>query len=200
MFKNSLETISSAYPVIKESLPQSALGYKTNNKYPEFPPLMSDGRAVTASYQPEAVLNEKLLRSNNIQSNWQYRRYLTKHANEIMEYNFREASNDAGYFARQDDVPSSQSNKILGVSSTPYLYSSSTDLSNPKTSDLHQQRKDSAPAGLTSSWSMIQNEINTAPEGRFPMFSDLKEIYLSREQLDARRISPVVTQDEFLRR
>jgi hypothetical protein len=84
MSTNSFETLSCAYPIIKETVPQSALGYRTNNKYPEFPPLMNDGRAVTASYQPEAVLNEKLIRSNNIQSNWQYRRYLTNHAKEIM--------------------------------------------------------------------------------------------------------------------
>ena len=166
MFTNSPETISSAYPIIKETIPQSALGYKTNNKYPAFPPLMSDGRAITASYQPEAILNEKLIRSNNIESNWQYRRYLTHHAKEIMEYNFREASTDSGYFARYSDLPTINSNQTLGFTTTPYLYSSVTD--------------SAKPVGFET--------------------SDLKEIYLSREQLDARRISPVVTQDEFLRR
>jgi len=164
MSTNSFETLSCAYPIIKETVPQSALGYRTNNKYPEFPPLMNDGRAVTASYQPEAVLNEKLIRSNNIQSNWQYRRYLTNHAKEIMEYNFREASTDAGYFTRHSELPSIDKNQVAGVSSTPYLYSSAIDTSKPKGYET----------------------------------SDLKDIYLSREQLDARRISPVVTQDEFL--
>jgi len=166
MSVNSFETISCAYPIIKETVPQSALGYRTNNKYPEFPPLMNDGRAITASYQPEAVLNEKLMRSNNIQSNWQYRRYLTNHAKEIMEYNFREASTDAGYFTRHSELPSIDKNQVVGVSSTPYLYSSAIDTSKPRGYET----------------------------------SDLKDIYLSREQLDARRISPVVTQDEFLRR
>jgi hypothetical protein len=164
MSTNSFEILSCAYPIIKETVPQSALGYRTNNKYPEFPPLMNDGRAVTASYQPEAVLNEKLIRSNNIQSNWQYRRYLTNHAKEIMEYNFREASTDAGYFTRHSELPSIDKNQVVGFSSTPYLYSSAIDTSKPKGYET----------------------------------SDLKDIYLSREQLDARRISPVVTQDEFI--
>jgi hypothetical protein len=166
MFTNSYETVSCAYPVIKETIPSSSLGYRTNNKYSEFPPLMSDGRAVTASYQPESILNEKLIRSNNIQSNWQYRRYLTQHAKEIMEYNFREASTDAGYFTRHSDLPNRDNNTVTGILSSPYLYSSSTDTSKPK--------------GFET--------------------SDLKDIYLSREQLEARRISPVVTQYEFLRK
>jgi hypothetical protein len=91
-------------PVIKESIPKSSLGYNTNNKYPEFPPLMSDGRSVTASYQPESALNESIIKSNNIKSNWEYRQFLTKNANELREYNFREACNDAGYFTRYDNI------------------------------------------------------------------------------------------------
>lgn len=166
MFSNQSETLSSAYPIIKETVPKSSLGYHTNNKYPEFPPLMSDGRSVTASWQPESIINAQMIQSNNIQSNWQYRRYLTQHAKDIMEYNFREASNDVGYYKRHADLYPMDSNKVSGTSATPYLYTSVLD--------------ETRPRGYET--------------------SDLKEMYLSREQLDARRISPVITQDEIMKR
>ena len=78
-FQNS-EEIDSAYPIIKETVPLSARGYHTNNKYPEFPPLMSDGRSIVASWQPEATTNADLIQNNNIESNWEYRKYLINSA------------------------------------------------------------------------------------------------------------------------
>jgi hypothetical protein len=166
MFSYQPEKLESAYPIIKETIPASSLGYNTNNKYPEFPPLMSDGRAVFGSWQPESILNADLLESNNIKSNWQYRRYLTKNSKEIMEYNFRESCNDAGYFKRPIDLPSMQSNSVTGFTNSPYLYKSVLD--------------------------------NTSVLGHDN--SDLKNLYLTREQLNARKISPVVTQEEFITR
>jgi hypothetical protein len=115
------EKMSCAYPVIKETLPKSALGYNTNNKYPQFPPLMADGRAVVASYQPEAVINNSILKETGIQTNWQYRNYLTHNAHDIMQYNFKEACNDSGYYKRYVDLPQ---RPLVG---TPYLYTSSVD-------------------------------------------------------------------------
>jgi len=168
MFTNSLsqaEPIYSAYPVIKETIPRSNLGYNANNKYPGFPPLMSDGRPITASWQPEALINQDLLEQNNIKSNWQYRKYLTHNSKDIMEYNFREASNDVGYFKRPIDIPSIQSQVVNGLRSGPYNFSSVLD-------NAH-------PFGYSS--------------------SDLKDMYLSREQLNARKISPVVTQENIFK-
>jgi hypothetical protein len=49
---------------------------------------------IKAYYQPEARKNAQIVENNHIQSNWQYRRYLTYHANEIREANFMEAYND----------------------------------------------------------------------------------------------------------
>ena len=152
------ESLECAYPVIKESIPHSALGYNTNNKYPEFPPLMSDGRSVTASWQPEAVINADLIESNGIKSNWQYRKYLTENAKQIMEYNFRESSTDVGYYKRPVDLPSIQSNNVSGVTHQPYSYASVLD--------------------------------NTKQFGFSN--SDLKQMYLTREQLEARKITPIV--------
>jgi hypothetical protein len=142
-------TLECAYPVIRETIPQSKLGYSTNNSYEGFPPLMNDGRPITASYQPEAVLNNKIIEENGIQSNWQYRQYLTKNATQIMKQDFREASNDVGYVQRFTDLKSD---------SMPYLYKSYDD--------------------------------NTQPLGY--QNSDLKELYLSREQLDSRRVAPTI--------
>jgi hypothetical protein len=158
------EKIDSAYPVIKETVPQSSLGYATNNKYPGFPPLMSDGRSVTSTWQPEALINDDLIQSNNIRSNWQYRRYLTNNSKDIMEYNFRESTNDVGYYKRPIDLPNIQSNAVSNMNGTPYIFSSILD--------------QSKPFGYQT--------------------SDLKEMYLSREQLDARKISPVITQADLL--
>lgn len=78
-------------------IPRSSLGYRTNNKYKNFPPLMSDGRSIISSLNNENQINQMLLSNNGITSNWQYRQYLMKNANTIMEYNYREAANDTGY-------------------------------------------------------------------------------------------------------
>ena len=157
------EKLECAYPVIKETIPKSSLGYSSNNKYPEFPPLMSDGRAIIGSWQPESTENANLIESNNIKSNWEYRRYLTKNSKDILEYNFRESCNDVGYFKRPIDLPSIQSNVVNGMNSSPFLYDSIIDKSKP-----------------------------TGYED-----SDLKQIYLTREQLDARKIAPVIHEEKL---
>lgn len=145
-----------AYPVIKETVPQSALGYNTNNLYSKFPPIMADGRSAISSWQPESAVNNQLLKNNNIKSNWEYRKYLTQHSQQIMEYNFRETCNDCGYFIPPLDVGSNEkSHKKM-----PYTYSSFTDTSKP---DGYQD-------------------------------SDLKQMYLSREQLNSRKVAPTYTE------
>ena len=92
-----------AYPQQKGYVVPSH-GYHLNNKYDGFPPLMSDGRAVVASWQPEALLNEELIKKSGIQSNWKYREYLTHNAKEIMKYNCVQASTDSGYLHRYADL------------------------------------------------------------------------------------------------
>jgi hypothetical protein len=159
------EYLYCAYPVIKETIPKSSLGYGTNNKYPEFPPLMMDGRAVIGSWQPESTENQIIIENNGIKSNWQYRRYLTQNSKDIQEYNFRESCNDVGYINRPINIPSIQSNVVSGMNNTPCRFTSFLD--------------NSRPVGYEN--------------------SDLKEVYLSREQLNSRKISPVVTQDDYLK-
>lgn len=158
-------SLECAYPIIKETIPATSLGYSTNNTYPEFPPLMSDGRPITATWQPESSINEDLIERNDIKSNWEYRKFLIENSKTIMEYNFRESSSDIGYYKRPIDIPSIQSNTISGdIKNTPYTFPSIAD--------------------------------HTRPEGYSS--SDLKDIYLSREQLEARKISPVITQAQLL--
>jgi hypothetical protein len=153
------ESTKCAYP---DHVPKSTLGYTTNNVYPGFPPKMADGRTVVASYQPEAVLNENLIKQAGIQSNWEYRRYLQQNGDHVMRDNFQEAANDAGYFQRF--LPSEQGD-YKTMFQEPKRYSSYQESPMP---------------------------INGKP-------SDLKELYLSKEQLHARKtISVPLTQEELI--
>lgn len=153
---NNNSTYSNAYPPIKETIPASHLGYQTNNRFPEFPPMMTDGRSLISSWQPESAMNNRIIKDNNIKSNWQYRKFIKQHANEILEYNLQEVCNDTGYFIKND---------TRQVTGGPYLYNSIND--NTKV------------LGLTED-------------------SDLKELYLSRERLDARKVAPAMTQAELI--
>ena len=146
-------TVDEAYPV-KEVSASAYLGYHTNNQYPSFPPLMADGRSIMASYQPEPVMNEYLLKETGVKSNWEYRKYLTHYGKNIMKYNFTQTATDAGYVKRYTDLNLDNSKKVY---STPYLFKNDT----------------SAPPANYST-------------------SDLKELYLSREQLNARLMNPIV--------
>lgn len=154
------ESTSCAYPNTTESIPKSRLGYSTNNVYPGFPPLMADGRSVIASYQPEAVLNENLIKQAGIQTNWEYRKFLTHNSQQIQRDNFKEACNDMGYF----------------------------------------QRFAPAERGDTQSFSQEPKRYASYQESAQPIHgsvSNLKELYLSREELAARKVSAPITQEEL---
>jgi hypothetical protein len=58
----------------------------SNNIHFNFPPIMADGRNF-ASWQPGAVVNEKIREESGIKSNWQYRKYLMENADQIIKYN-----------------------------------------------------------------------------------------------------------------
>jgi hypothetical protein len=134
------------YPEL--TIPRSSLGYQTNNKYHDFPPIMSDGRSIISSWQNETQINHKLIKENNIKSNWEYRKYLTNNAKTIMQYNFVEVCNDTGF-----SFPLNQVNKKEKLI-TPYTFDSLNDRKPP-----------------------FEN-------------SDLKELYLTKEQLNSRKMNP----------
>jgi hypothetical protein len=92
------------------------------------------------------LTNNKILVA---QTNWQYRQYIQKNANEIMKYNTMQSINASGNnpYTLVNTAP---------TQNTPYLYNS-----------LH-------PA---------QNSIP----------SDLKQNYMTKEQMKARMISPSIS-------
>ena len=112
---------------------------------------MSDGRNF-ASWQPEAVINERIQKQENINSSWQYRQFLTNNAMQIMKYNNMEACYDLG-------LPSHIQTDKTPSSNVPYLFKSNFDNSKP---------------------------------GFGYCNSNLKNPYLSREQLQSRMISPAI--------
>jgi hypothetical protein len=165
----AIQNIAVVHPAPNE-LPPSARGYAANNVYPGFPPLMNDGRSLIASWQPEAIENNMLLKSSGVTSNWEYRRYLTQNAHSIIKTNFAEAANDCGY-------------TNLGVkygNNSAYL---------------------PIFAGLPKSvGTPAKYDSYVQPEQKFGrMESDLKANYLSREQLAARSVTPVITQADLLK-
>jgi hypothetical protein len=133
------------------------LGYSTNNQYGDFPPMMSDGRAIVASYQPEAVANNALIDRFGIKSNWEYRKFLTENSALITKHNYIESGNDIGYYKRYADS---------ATQGPPYSYRSYLEKNKP--------------VGYSN--------------------SDLKDLYISREQLESRKTPAVITQDDLLKR
>jgi hypothetical protein len=162
------QKIAVVHPTIQDLHPSSR-GYAANNIYPGFPPLMSDGRALIASWQPEAIENNRILKESGVTSNWEYRKYLTQNAPSIIKTNFAEAANDSGY--SDLGVKRGQSSSYLPIfGGMPKTYASPAYYNN-----------------------------YTEKEQQYGKFdSDLKANYLSREQLAARVATPVVSQAELL--
>ena len=148
---NTNEELGCAYPVIQENRPHSSLGYSTNNQYKDFPPKMSDSRAVFAAWQPESIINNDLLQESGIKTNWHYRRYMTTNAEKIMKYNMTESCNDVGFYKRLYEPT------VIAPTGTPQLYNSPMD--------------NKQVLGVNN--------------------SNLKQLYLTREQLESRKVAPV---------
>ena len=121
----------------------------SNNIDFNFPPLMTDGRNY-ASWQPEAVINERIQQKEGIKSNWQYRQYITENGQDIMKTNTLEYCYTLG-------LPCHQTTNATPASNVPFLYKSIFDTSQP---------------------------------GFGYCNSDLKNPYLTREQLQAKMVSP----------
>ena len=61
MFSNlSIQVLNAMNLNSKSNAPSSSLGYNTNNKHADFPPLMNDGRSVVSSWVPESTVNASL--------------------------------------------------------------------------------------------------------------------------------------------
>ena len=58
----------------------------SNNIHFDFPPIMADGRNY-AKWQPGAAINAEIRKTEGITTNWQYRKYLTHNADNIIKHN-----------------------------------------------------------------------------------------------------------------
>ena len=130
----------------------------SNNIHFNFPPIMADGRNF-ASWQPDAVINQRIQKQEHIKSNWQYRQYLQNNGAQIMAYNNLEACYDLGL------DPHVQTGKTPS-NNVPYAFKSAFDTTTP---------------------------------GFGYCNSDLKNPYLSREQLNSRMVSPSINPTNFNR-
>ena len=131
--------------------------YSGSNNYNfNFPPIMTDGRNY-ASWQPDAVINERIQKQEKIQNNWQYRQYLQHNGLQIMNYN------------------SLESCYVLGLD--PHIQTDRTPSSNvPYT---------------------FKNTFDTSSPGYGYCNSDLKNPYLTSEQLNSRLVSVSVKPDNL---
>ena len=148
-----------AYAYKESSIPESKLGYATNNVYNGIPANMTDSRSLIASYQPETILNQNLIKQSGIQSNWEYRKYLTENSQKIAQENFREACNDVGYTERFTPNERGYKNDTHNTPSNYLLYKDQSTIINEK--------------------------------------SDLKNLYLSRDELNSKFQPVTMTQDEL---
>lgn len=124
----------------------------SNNIDFNFPPIMSDGRNY-ATWQPDAVVNERIQRQEGIQSNWGYRQFLQKNGLQIMNYNTQEACYTLGMDPHYNTNSTPSSN-------VPYTFKGTFDTSRP---------------------------------GFGYSDSDLKNPYLTSQQLNARLVAPSIS-------
>lgn len=128
----------------------------SNNIHFNSPPIMSDGRNF-ASWQPEAVVNKRIQKQENITTNWNYRQYMQQNGLQIMQYNTAEACYELGLDPHTQVGTTPSSN-------VPYMFKSTFDTSKP---------------------------------GYGYNDSNLKNPYLSREQLNAKLISPHISANDI---
>jgi len=123
----------------------------SNNIDYNSPPIMKDGRNFS-SFQPEAVINDRIQKDEGIKTNWGYRQYLQENGTSIMSYN--------------------SNNSCIQTGLDCHINSDRT----PSTNVPHKFR----------------NVFDTSKPGFGYSHSDLKSPYLSREQLNARLVSPSI--------
>ena len=93
----------------------------SNNIHNNFPPLMSDSR-ITTVWKTSSAMNENIKKNNRIQSNLDYRNYLIKNSESIINDNrnnaYRNCCNYLAIYSKNDN-------------NSPYMYTSNKDTSQP---------------------------------------------------------------------
>ena len=64
------------------------LGVASNNIHADKPAMMSDGRQ-GCSWMSESIVDSNMRLNSGINSNWEYRKYLTQNASQIMSQNMQ---------------------------------------------------------------------------------------------------------------
>ena len=105
----------------------------SNNINFNFPPIMADGRNF-ATWQPDAVVNERIQVKEGIQSNWGYRQYLQRNGLQVINYNSTEACYTLGLdpHVKTDRTPSDND-----LEETPIAPISKIDTSELKTISIN---------------------------------------------------------------
>ena len=124
----------------------------SNNIHFNLPPLMSDRRQFT-NFDPNCEANDKLQRFLNIGSNYEYRQYLIKNGNSLINNNRMQAF---------------MTNRNVQVGNESYI--------NNEKYTFKNVNDGSKPFGYES--------------------SDLKNLYLSRQQLQAKMEAPIIKLDQ----
>jgi hypothetical protein len=95
----------------------------SNNIHFNFPPIMNDGRNF-ASWQPEAVINNRIQAQENIHTNWNYRQFMQNNGIEIMKYNALESCYDLGLNPHSETGTTPSTN-------VPFMYKNAFDTGAP---------------------------------------------------------------------
>jgi hypothetical protein len=123
-----------------------------NNTYYTIDPQQEFQGTSYSLWQPGTKTNQKIQTDSGITSNWKYRQYMQKNANQIMKYNTMQTINTSG------NNPYSVLN-TNPTNNNPHLYKSTHDTSNPA-------------YGFRN--------------------SDLKQDYITKQQIKAKMISPSI--------
>jgi hypothetical protein len=126
---NEFTSLDNAYPEVKFEFSRTMYPVQNNTQYKQAPPITSNNKQVLATIQPEAENNNALLSSAGITSNWQYRKYLTDNASDLIEYNYRESNNENNFAVRQSNPPNIQCNEVKGEYNVPRLQHDALDAS-----------------------------------------------------------------------
>jgi len=86
---------------------------------------MTDGRNFSG-WQPGNAVNESIRRAENIKTNWDYRRYLTLNADQIITINRVDAVNTSGHGSFDVNAYEQENHR-----NPPFMYSSVMDTREP---------------------------------------------------------------------
>jgi hypothetical protein len=83
------ETQYSAFHDSKKNIFFTYFNPNVENSSLDVPKFKIDGKHYEPNWQPESILNNKLIEMNRIKSTSDYRKYMTENATQIMENNFK---------------------------------------------------------------------------------------------------------------